>query len=123
MTWGSSLNHKLLYHITSLSEWDLARTIGEYKPQGYDREGFMHCSYHHQLLTVAHRFYKGQDGLVILIIEPSTISNSLIEENLEGGTELYPHIYCPLPINSVIKAVAFPCDADGGFQLPDELEM
>ena len=115
------VNKKNLYHITSLSEWNDAQAKGEYKPQGFAKEGFIHCSYSHQLLTVAHRFYKGQDGLVILMIEPSTISSSLVEENLEGGTELYPHVYCPLPINSVIKAIAFPCDAEGSFSLPEEL--
>ncbi len=115
------MNNKFLYHITSLSEWNAAQTKGEYKPQGFAKEGFIHCSYRHQLLTVAHRFYKGQDGLVILIIESSTISSSLVEENLEGGTESYPHLYCPLPINSVIKAVAFPCNAEGSFSLPEGL--
>ena len=115
------MNQQFLYHITFASEWEKAQTADEYQPQGFESEGFIHCSYRHQLLTVANRFYKGQDGLVILIIEPSTISNSLVEENLEGGTELYPHLYCPLPINSVIKAIAFPCDAEGGFILPEGL--
>ena len=117
-----NLNHKFLYHITSLSEWNAARIAGKYTPQGFAQERFIHCSYNHQIVTVAHRFYKGQNGLVILVIESSTISSSLVEENLEGGTELYPHIYCSLPIDSVIKAVAFPCDAEGSFKLPEELE-
>ena len=117
------MNKQLLYHITSLSEWNTTRSKGEYTPQGYAKEGFIHCSYQHQLLTVAHRFYKGQDGLVILVIESSTINSSLVEENLEEGTELYPHIYCSLPINSVVKAVAFPCDAEGSFRLPEELKI
>ncbi|MEM8828884.1 MAG: DUF952 domain-containing protein [Cyanobacteria bacterium P01_G01_bin.19] len=117
------MKDKLLYHITSLSEWKAAQTKGEYRPQGFAQEGFIHCSYLHQLLTVAHRFYKRQNGLVILEIEPSKINSRLVEENLEGGTELYPHIYCPLPINSVIKVVAFPCDADGRFSLPEEFEV
>lgn len=133
------MNHKILYHITSASEWDAAQTRGEYRPQNFAVEGFIHCSYSHQLLTVAHRFYQGKNGLVILVIESSTISSShrllsgktteptvvvgLIEENLEGGTELYPHLYCPLPINSVIKVVVFPCGADGSFILPEELEV
>ena len=133
------MNKQFLYHITFISRWNTAlqqsgiswrnsdisstQSSGEYKPPNFAKEGFIHCSYQSQLLSVAHRFYKGQDGLVILIIESSTIRSSLVEENLEGGTELYPHIYCPLPINSVIKAVAFPCDAEGGFTLPEELKM
>ncbi|WP_229639151.1 DUF952 domain-containing protein [Waterburya agarophytonicola] len=114
-------NNKFLYHITSADEWDAAQLDGEYTPQGFAEEGFIHCSYSHQLITVAHRFYKGQNGLVILAIEPSTISSSLVEENLEGGAELYPHVYRPLPINSVVKAVTFPCNVDGSFTLPEEL--
>ena len=109
---------QFLYHITSLSEWNTAKALKEYTPQGFTNDGFIHCSYSHQILTVAHRFYKGQNGLVILAIESSTISSSLVEENLEGGTELYPHIYSRLPINSVVKAIAFPCNDDGSFTLP-----
>ena len=117
------MNKQFLYHITSVSEWNAAKKTEDYTPQRFAEEGFIHCSYSHQLLTVAHRFYKGQNGLVILVIESSTINSSLVEENLEGGTELYPHIYSTLPINSVIKAIAFPCNADGGFTLPEELKV
>ena len=114
---------KHIYHITSLSQWNDAQTKGEYIPQGYAQDGFIHCSYGHQIMTVANRFYKGRNGLVILVVESSTIGSSLIEENLEGGTELYPHLYCPLPINSVVKTVAFPCNEDGSFVLPEELAV
>lgn len=115
-------NHQFLYHITSLSEWNDAQAQKEYTPQGFTNDGFIHCSYSYQILTVAHRFYKGQNGLVILAIESSTISSSLVEENLAGEAELYPHIYSRLPINSVVKAIAFPCNDDGSFTLP-ELEI
>ena len=110
-----------IYHITSLEEWNIAQSKGEYEPQGFAQEGFIHCSYRHQLLTVANRFYKGQNSLVILAIESSKINSSLVEENLEGGIELYPHLYGLLPTNAVTKAVAFPCDANSELTLPDEL--
>ena len=95
--------------------------MGEYKPEGFAHEQFIHCSYRHQLLTVANRFYRGQEGLVVLLIDSTKINSKLIEENLEGGTELYPHLYGVLPINAVSKAIAFPCNADGGFSLPRAL--
>lgn len=112
---------KFLYHITSAEEWKAAQSKGEYIPQGFATEGFIHCSYGHQIVTVANRYYKGQNGLVLLKIESSTISSSLVEENLEGGTELYPHVYSPLAISSVVEAIAFPYNADGDFILPKEL--
>jgi len=115
------LNKSRLFHITSLKEWQTAKTIGEYKPEGFERENFIHCSYRHQLLTVAHRFYRGQNELVVLLIDSSKIDDSVIEENLEGGTELYPHLYGVLPIDAVSSAIAFPCNIDGSFNLPEEL--
>ncbi len=115
--------NKFVYHITSVAEWNAAQPQEEYKAQGFDKEGFIHCSYCHQILTVAQRFFKGQSGLVILVIESSKINNSLVEENLEGGVELYPHLYSVLPTKAVRKAIAFPCDTDGNFTLPDELKV
>lgn len=112
---------QLIYHITSTSEWNAAQGKGEYQPQGFAQEKFIHCSYLHQLLDVAHRYYRGQNSLVILIIESSTMNSKLVEENLVGGAELYPHLYCLLPINTVIGAIAFPCNTDGSFTLPEEL--
>ena len=109
------------YHITSAIEWSQACKTGFYTPKDFGRDKFIHLSYIGQLLTVAHRFYAGQNGLVILAIDSSKIKDGLIEENLEGGQELYPHFYGVLPIDAVIDAIAFPCDTDGGFALPEEL--
>lgn len=111
------------YHITSEIEWQSAQVIGVYQPQTFAQEKFIHLSYGHQLLTVAHRFYTDQRGLVILVIDSSRIKDGLIEENLEGGVELYPHFYGVLPIDAVIEAIAFPCNTDGGFDLPVELNI
>ena len=97
--------------------------MGEYKPAGFERDNFIHLSYRHQLLTVAQRFYTGQKGLVILAIDSSKIKDGLIEENLEGGIELYPHFYGVLPIDAVVDAIAFPCNADGSFDLPVGLNI
>ena len=114
--------NQLIYHIISSAEWNIAQTKGEYKPQGLATDKFIHCSYLHQLLTVAHRFFRGQNGLVILVIDSSRINGNLVEENLEGGTELYPHLYGLLPTTAVKKAIALPCNADGSFTLPAELK-
>lgn len=111
----------LLLHITSLAQWQEALTTGEYQPQTFADEQFIHCSYRHQLLTVANRFYRGQGGLVVLLIDQTKINSRIIEENLEGGVELYPHLYGVLPVDAVINAMAFPCNADGSFNLPEEL--
>jgi uncharacterized protein (DUF952 family) len=108
----------MLYHITSEQEAAEAKRIGEYSPAGFHREGFIHCSYTHQVTATANRIFRGKQNLVLLEIDPSRLSCRVIEENLEGGTELFPHIYGKLPMSAVARIFAFPCGAEGLFTLP-----
>lgn len=55
---------------------------------------------------------------MLLEIDPARLTAKVVEENLEGGVEQFPHIYGPLPMTAVVKAHAFPCRADEGFDLP-----
>jgi len=98
------MSDRIIYHITSTSEWDLAQSQGEYEPQAFAEEGFIHCSHAHQLEGVVNRFFKGQKDLVVLEINTAVLKCEVIEENLEGGTELYPHVYGKLPLDAVVKA-------------------
>ncbi len=111
----------LIYHLTSEAEWDMALSIGEYQPQQFARDGFIHFSYLYQLVDVANRFYRGGKDLVVVAIEPSSLPCEVIAENLESGTELFPHIYGKLPLNAAIEVMAFPCNLDGSFALPRQL--
>jgi uncharacterized protein (DUF952 family) len=90
-----------LYHITSEREASEAQTSGEYAPQDFGREGFIHCSCKHQLDGVIKRRFQGRSDLVLLEIDPSRLTCTIIDENLEGGTELFPHIYARLPMSAV----------------------
>jgi uncharacterized protein (DUF952 family) len=106
---------KRIYHITSEREATEAQTSGEYIPQDFPREGFIHCSYEHQLDGVIKRRFQGRSDLVLLEIDPGRLTCKLIDENLEGGTELFPHIYGRLPMSAVkirsirsIRGLSFP---------------
>lgn len=50
------------------------------------------------------------------------IEADIIDENLEGGLELYPHLYGGLPISAVVEVIPFPCNVDGSFALPEKLK-
>jgi uncharacterized protein (DUF952 family) len=105
-----------LFHITSRAEWDAAQAAGEYRPQGFAREGFVHCSYAHQVIRTANKYYRGVHGLVLLEIDPARLTSRVVEENLEGGSELFPHVYGPLSASSVAAIHAFSCEDDGSFK-------
>jgi uncharacterized protein (DUF952 family) len=106
-----------LFHITSEEELQAARAEGVYRPTAFAREGFIHCSYRRQVVPVANRLFRSRQGLVLLEIDPAHISSPIVEENLEGGTELFPHIYGPLPLTAVAHVHPFPCGGDGLFEL------
>ena len=110
----------LIFHITAAAEVPPAAAISFYVPKRYAADGFIHCSYAHQVTAVANRIFRGQAGLVILEIDTSKVATKIIDENLEGGTELFPHIYGPLPMTAVLRVLDFACSTDGSFRVFEE---
>ena len=104
-----------IYHITSANEAREAERTGFYEPKTFAREGFIHCSYAHQVNGVANRIFRGRPDLVLLEIDPAELDCRLVDENLEGGRELYPHVYGRLRMSAVRRVLEFPCDSNGGF--------
>jgi len=104
-----------IYHITSNEEWLSQSPLGSYSPANYLKDGFIHCSTRDQVQPVADRFYHGQPGLVVLEIDPSNLGQQVVYENLEGGSELFPHIYSPLPISAVEKVYTLFVKSDQSF--------
>jgi uncharacterized protein (DUF952 family) len=97
----------VIFHITTRDEADRARAAGEYEPAAFAHEGFIHCSYRHQVTGVANRLFRGRTGLVLFEIDPAKLACRVVDENLEGGTELYPHIYGRLPMSAVVAVHPF----------------
>ena len=107
-----------VFHITTQAEADAAAVSGTYTPAAFAREGFIHCSYRSQVLATADRLFRGRRDLVLLQIDRNALSCPVVDENLEGGRELYPHVYGALPMTAVSAVYPFPCGDDGRFALP-----
>jgi uncharacterized protein (DUF952 family) len=58
-----------VFHITSDAEWQVAQVFGQYRPKRFAEEGFIHCSYAHQVKGVADRIFKATSDLVLLEID------------------------------------------------------
>ena len=104
-----------IFHITSKREAGEAEKTGIYEPAGFAREGFIHCSYGRQVIATANRIFKGRPDLVLLEIDPAVLGCDVVDENLEGGTELFPHIYGRLKMEAVVRIHTFPCESTGTF--------
>ena len=107
-----------LFHITTAAELEAARPAGEYRPAAFAHEGFIHCSYGHQVAATAARIFRGRAGLVLLEIDRASLTCAVVDENLEGGSERYPHIYGALPLDAIRAVHPLPLLADGSFSLP-----
>ena len=112
---------KFLYHITTAEQAVAASRAGQYFSLDFAREGFIHCSYHHQVAGVGNRIFAGKRDLVLLKVDPSLLSCRIVDENLEGGSELFPHVYCPIGWNAVVEVIPFHADVSGVFHAPSEV--
>lgn len=95
-----------LLHIALPDDWATAQQSGEYRVstrgRSLDDEGFIHCSYPHQLLGVAGRFYGDVDEVLLLHLDPNRLGAEVrVEPAVEGGSELFPHVYGPIPVAAV----------------------
>lgn len=111
-----------IFHITTRTQWQAAQQAGRYFPQLPEGDPFVHCSTAEQVLRVAERFYKGQSGLVLLVIDPQRLAAELKWEapsdEIASTTERFPHIYGPINLEAVVRVLDFEAGANGKFSLP-----
>lgn len=110
----------ILYHITSQADWARARMEGEYTADSLATQGFIHCSTRTQVLEVANALFGGRSDLVLLLIDASRLRAPVRYENLEGGAQLFPHLYGSLNLDAVVQVLPFRPDSEGKFRLPEE---
>ena len=112
-----------IFHITTSEEADAAAQAGSYAPQAFAVGGL------HPLLVSASDPRRGKPALRsgertsrCFEIDRGRLSCDVLDENLEGGTDLFPHVYGRLPMAAVVRVHPFPCGADGRFELPESVE-
>ena len=107
----------IIFHIAELEAW-ASRAGGSYSPEMFPVDGFVHCSTGDQVVKVADVRFRGQQGLVLLCIDTDKVIAEIRYENLEGGRELFPHIYGEINTGAVVHVAEFEPGADGCFALP-----
>jgi uncharacterized protein (DUF952 family) len=104
-----------IFHITTAAEWAAAITAGEYAADSLGAEGFIHCSNRHQVAPVANTRFRGRTDLVLLHVDPGRLRTEMRYENLEGGRELFPHVYGPIPLDAVVNVTTLQPGEGGVF--------
>ena len=108
---------KTILHICPRPDWERARQAGEYTAASLVSEGFIHCSTPGQVVKTANRFYRGRQGLVLLVIDAGRLTAPLKYEAADA--DLFPHVYGPINLDAVVGTREFAPDADGAFPQPD----
>lgn len=111
----------IIFHITKGEAWKRAKATGTYRAEMFLIDGFIHCSTRDQVIQVADIRFRGQPGLVLLCIDTTKVTAEIRYENLEGGPQLFPHIYGEINNDAVVQVAAFEPTAEGYFALPSSL--
>lgn len=101
-----------IYHLAIADDWAAAQRSGVYamSTRGVTvaDEGFMHCSFAHQIEGVASRFYADVDELHLLQLDRNAIEADLrIEPPADGIDELFPHVYRPIAVDEVVAVTVW----------------
>jgi uncharacterized protein (DUF952 family)/flavin reductase (DIM6/NTAB) family NADH-FMN oxidoreductase RutF len=91
-----------IFHIVKKDEW-VKLPQNTYQNESLKKQGFIHCCTADQIDKVLDQWFKGQTGLILVEINPDLLKAKVKFENLEGGQELFPHIYGPLNLDAVVN--------------------
>jgi glutathione S-transferase len=109
----------LIYHIAAAADWKRAQAEGTYTTStrglSLAEVGFIHTSRAHQVATVANTFYRGDHDLLLLTIDEDLVAAEIRYEEVPGAADPFPHIYGPLDVTAVVRAVPFAPGPDGSF--------
>jgi len=95
----------VIYHFTTLQEWEEAQDKGSYEPPSYQREGFIHCATEAQTERVLEKHFKQHENLIKLVIDPTRLTSSIRYDKNEEQQQEFPHIYGPLNLQAVTEIV------------------
>lgn len=110
-----------VYKIATATEWAAAQARGNYSGSADDlRDGFVHLSTAAQLGATASRHFAGRGDLIVAAIDTRRLDARLKWEPSRGDA-LFPHLYGPLPMSSVIWSCALSLDTTGRHIIPAEV--
>jgi uncharacterized protein (DUF952 family) len=110
---------RIVYKIMSIGELNRMRREGAFHGSQADiADGFIHLSCGSQLVGTLDKHYSGVDGLMLVAVDLTRLSDTVRWEPARGG-ELFPHIHGSLPIEAVTTVAELVRNADGTVRLPE----
>ncbi len=96
-----------LFHITTAATWAAAQASGALSPASLASEGFVHCSWGHQVPGTVDKHFAEVAGLVALRLDAAALGDvALVEEDSYGSGQAFPHAYGAIPAAAVVDATS-----------------
>lgn len=90
-----------IYHIIPAKDWENIRNETAVTSHSLEAEGFIHCSYDHQINGVLDRYFRNAEGVVILKIDIERLNSKLVVEP-STNDENFPHVYGKINMDAVV---------------------
>lgn len=97
-----------IYHIATAEAWKLAQQQGYYEHPSFKDEGFIHCSEEPQIEGVLERYFKGQSGLVKLVIDTTKLKVPYVQEWSPSTLDTFPHVYGTINLEAIADVISLP---------------
>lgn len=107
-----------IFHLATPAAWQAA-VEQPYRSESLSTEGFIHCSFGHQVAWAANRFYTAAAELLALEIDPDRLTSPVRSEEADTG-DFFPHIYGPLDRSAVVAEHRLGRGADGRWVFPPQ---
>ncbi len=112
----------LIHTMARAADLRLAEAAGAYSGSADDRrDGFLHFSTAAQLRASAAKHRTNEAGLVLLTVATAPLGPALRWEPAGQRPGLFPHLYGPLPLSAVRRAVPLPLGPDGTHAFPPDI--
>ncbi len=98
------MQEKYIYHIVTLTEWELQKKNENYIHSSLMAEGFIHTSTAEQLQATIQRYYTNYEKVIVLKIEVSKVDAEIKYEQATSVNQYFPHIYGALNLNAIVAA-------------------
>lgn len=99
-----------IFHFADPNGWQNAQALGQYAPESFAAEGFIHAATKAQIPGVTERHLRGHGPRVKLTLACAALGDILQWEWSDASCDLYPHLFGPIPLAAVIASTAFDPD-------------
>lgn len=113
---------RAIFHMCRADEWAVARERGIYNGSSQDiADGFTHFSDSARIVQSAAKHRAGQDGLVLLWVDPARLRGCALRWEPSRDGLLFPHVYGPLNVDAVVRSDPLNLGEDGVHVFPADL--